>query len=661
MTPPGRLSLRLALLVGALGALLALALGAMAHWNLGRELEARERENLQLKLEQIRHSLEDDLDLRSDPAVQAHALQDQLVAHSGLHLSILDSRSGQPLMSFGDQAAASVAANRALLARLQADARQPVFQSWSTGNDQRLLSIGASMRMKNGTPVQVLLSSERNADERLLDGFLRATLLALPFLLPLIALAAWWVVRAGLEPLNRFRRVAAQVSPQDLSYRIPEQNLPRELDSLARSFNHMLGRLEDGVRQLSQFSDDLAHELRAPICNLLVRNQVLLSQHRDGAAYREALESNAEELERLSRIVTDMLFLVQVDNPAIQAQFGCVALHEQAAKVIDLYEMVAEDKGVELRLSGNGFAHGDNLMIQRAISNLVSNAVRHTPQGGRIDVRIGERAGHTEVRVSNDGPGIPPGTCRTCSSASTAAPDARLEPRPAPAWDWPSCNRSWPTTAAAPKRKAYRSRRPTCACCSLRRALPDAGFSNRRGAATAGTRRRNRRGTAPGRAPAGSRASAAGRAGAAVHRAAGRSIAAAPRTSQRRRQAWPGGTTSRASSLGARAFPETSPTRIHLHIRRHTLAETRTAVCRASAIAGKGIRQEQAARRTQGEGGRPSSTRPSRSSVRSISALSQPPPIAAINWTLAVRRLPSRVSTVRSLLSAVAWLVTTSV
>lgn len=408
MTPPGRLSLRLALLVGALGALLALALGAMAHWNLGRELEARERENLQLKLEQIRHSLEDDLDLRSDPAVQAHALQDQLVAHSGLHLSILDSRSGQPLMSFGDQAAASVAANRALLARLQADARQPVFQSWSTGNDQRLLSIGASMRMKNGTPVQVLLSSERNADERLLDGFLRATLLALPFLLPLIALAAWWVVRAGLEPLNRFRRVAAQVSPQDLSYRIPEQNLPRELDSLARSFNHMLGRLEDGVRQLSQFSDDLAHELRAPICNLLVRNQVLLSQHRDGAAYREALESDAEELERLSRIVTDMLFLVQVDNPAIQAQFGCVALHEQAAKVIDLYEMVAEDKGVELRLSGNGFAHGDNLMIQRAISNLVSNAVRHTPQGGRIDVRIGERAGHTEVRVSNDGPGIPP-------------------------------------------------------------------------------------------------------------------------------------------------------------------------------------------------------------------------------------------------------------
>ena len=170
-------------------------------------------------------------------------------------------------------------------------------------------------------------------------------------------------------------------------------------------------------------------ELRAPICNLLVRNQVLLSQHRDSAAYREALESNAEELERLSRIVTDMLFLVQVDNPAIQAQFGCVALHEQAAKVIDLYEMVAEDKGVELRLSGSGFAHGDNLMIQRAISNLVSNAVRHTPQG-RAHRRADRGArGHTEVRGQQRRPGHPRrSTCRTCSSASTAAPDARLEP-----------------------------------------------------------------------------------------------------------------------------------------------------------------------------------------------------------------------------------------
>ncbi|MGV8664061.1 HAMP domain-containing protein, partial [Pseudomonas aeruginosa] len=80
-----------------------------------------------------------------------------------------------------------------------------------------------------------------------------------PFLLPLSALAGWWVVRAGLEPLNRFRRVAAQVSPQALSYRIPEQNLPRELHSLARSFNPMHGRLEAGVRQHTQFSDDLAH------------------------------------------------------------------------------------------------------------------------------------------------------------------------------------------------------------------------------------------------------------------------------------------------------------------------------------------------------------------------------------------------------------------
>ena len=329
-------------------------------------------------------------------------------------------------MSFGDQAAASVAANRALLARLQADARQPVFQSWSTGNDQRLLSIGASMRMKNGTPVQVLLSSERNADERLLDGFLRATLLALPFLLPLIALAAWWVVRAGLEPLNRFRRVAAQVSPQDLSYRIPEQNLPRELDSLAAASTTCSP--PRGWR-----TPALAVLRRPGPTNCARRSATCWCATRCCSASIATARHTAKPWSPMPRnwsgcrgssptCCSWCRWTTRRSRPSSAAS-PCTSRRP----VIDLYEMVAEDKGVELRLSGNGFAHGDNLMIQRAISNLVSNAVRHTPQGGRIDVRIGERAGHTEVRVSNDGPGIPPEYLPHLFERFTAAPDARLE------------------------------------------------------------------------------------------------------------------------------------------------------------------------------------------------------------------------------------------
>ncbi len=250
---------------------------------------------------------------------------------------------------------------------------------------------------------------------------------------------------------------------------------------------------------------------------------------------------------------------VQVDNPAIQAQFGCVALHEQAAKVIDLYEMVAEDKGVELRLSGNALRPRRQPDDPAPISNLVSNAVRHTPQGGRIDVRIGERAGHTEVRVSNDGPGIPPEYLPHLferfyrrAGRQTGAPG-----RHRPGTGHRAIDHGLP-------RRPRRSGKRTAAEDPPAPAVPFDGRCLTPVSATGAPPQpvlaaENRRGTAPGRAPAGSRASAAGRAGAAVHRAAGRSLLAAPRTSRRRRQARPGGTTSRASSLGARAFPENFP------------------------------------------------------------------------------------------------------
>ena len=193
-------------------------------------------------------------------------------------------------MSFGDQAAASVAANRASrpLAGGCPPAGVPELEHRQRPTPAEHRRFHAHEERHPGTGVAEQRAQRRRAPARRFPPRHPAG----PALPPaLIALAAWWVVRAGLEPLNRFRRVAAQVSPQDLSYRIPEQNLPRELDSLARSFNHARPPRRGWRTPALAVFDDLAHELRAPICNLLVRNQVLLSQHRDSAAYREALES----------------------------------------------------------------------------------------------------------------------------------------------------------------------------------------------------------------------------------------------------------------------------------------------------------------------------------------------------------------------------------
>ena len=206
--------------------------------------------------------------------------------------------------------------------------------------------------------------------------------------------------QVGNGPLNH------QPITQDLSHRLAVENLPRELSELARGINVMLDRLDAGVQQLSQFSDDLAHELRAPLTNLMGKAQVTLSRARAPDEYKSALESSTEELDRLARIVADMLFLAQVSHPAARVSFTTVNLRDEALRVMDLFALSAEDKGLRLNLAGDAWVLGDRLMIQRAISNLLSNAIRHSPHGSGIALQIDSHDQRVSLTVSNPGAGI---------------------------------------------------------------------------------------------------------------------------------------------------------------------------------------------------------------------------------------------------------------
>ena len=180
-----------------------------------------------------------------------------------------------------------------------------------------------------------------------------------------------------------------------------------ELEELAKGINFMLHRLDDGVQQLSQFSDDLAHELRAPITNLMGKAQVALTRGRSSAEYREVLECCTEELDRLTRIVADMLFLAHVSHPAALVQFEAIALEDEAERVKDLFSLSAEESGVRLLVSGTGLVSGNRLMIQRAISNLLSNAIRHCPPGEAVQMRASRNGNMVRLSVRNPGQGIP--------------------------------------------------------------------------------------------------------------------------------------------------------------------------------------------------------------------------------------------------------------
>jgi len=261
---PARLSLRLGLSVSLMGAALVLLLASLAVLALDHELDNRARKVLARKMEQIEHSLGVDLKA-SDLGSRAHPLLDLVMGHDDLSLNIIAQTGRHPaLLSLGPAVEAEplrrIAAGTAL-----------GYSEWQDSAEARLMTAARLMTLRDGTPVRVLLTLNRADDLGLLQAYLRSTLLALPLLLLLIGIAAWKLVQRGLLPLRRFRRIAAQVSAQELSHRLPEDKLPQELSALARGINVMLDRLDGGVQRLSQFSDDLAHELRTPISNLMGR------------------------------------------------------------------------------------------------------------------------------------------------------------------------------------------------------------------------------------------------------------------------------------------------------------------------------------------------------------------------------------------------------
>jgi two-component system heavy metal sensor histidine kinase CusS len=148
--------------------------------------------------------------------------------------------------------------------------------------------------------------------------------------------------------------------------------------------------------------------LRTPVSNLLTQTQVTLSKPRSVREYQDILASNAEELERLSRIIADMLFLSKSDNNLIIPHREKVDLIAEVSSLFDFYEALVEDKGISLTYSGKGTVYGDRLMLRRAINNLLSNAVRHTPEGSRIEVRVDSDNSAIVLSVQNTGETIAP-------------------------------------------------------------------------------------------------------------------------------------------------------------------------------------------------------------------------------------------------------------
>ena len=221
-------------------------------------------------------------------------------------------------------------------------------------------------------------------------------------------LLGWWAARRGLAPLRIMKERASTVTAQKLDQRMPVEAVPVEFADLAESLNTMLGRLQADFARLQEFSSDLAHELRTPINNLLTQTQVSLAQKRDAEAYRDILASNAEEFQRLARMVSDMLFLAKTEHGLELPNPEAISLDQEALDLFDFYDAVADEKRIRLKITGEAQVMGDRLMVRRAIGNLLSNAIRHSPAEAEVEVVIGKRTGEATLCITNSGLTIAP-------------------------------------------------------------------------------------------------------------------------------------------------------------------------------------------------------------------------------------------------------------
>ncbi|AON55282.1 heavy metal sensor histidine kinase [Herbaspirillum seropedicae] len=254
---------------------------------------------------------------------------------------------------------------------------------------------------KGGDTVEIVAAYVMVQEARMMRSYRWRIAGAAAAAVVMTALLGFLLLRRGLQPLEAMSQRAAQITPDHLSARLDQEGMPAELRRVALSFNAMLDRLEAGYAHLAQFSGDLAHEIRTPINVLMGQSQVALGQRRSPEEYEQVLESNVEELQRLSRIVENILFLAQADHAALAVERSALDLAEELGRITDYFEGIADERGMRFDVQAAGQCQANLIMWRRAVSNLVINAVRYGQAESTIRILAESDGEGSRIMVEN--------------------------------------------------------------------------------------------------------------------------------------------------------------------------------------------------------------------------------------------------------------------
>lgn len=400
---PASLALRVTLLVGLATTLVFLAFNAVVVRALDQHFIEQDAGELHAVADAIADILQTQAD-GLDPAVLVSHLAPVAIGHHGVSYAVFDAQ-GKPLFASPGPDLSTLAAQTSH----PGAANAPTLPVWREhGKSYRGTALLIDTAPPTAQRYRIAVAMDIDFHMEFLATFKRMLAWVTAAAL-LIALAvSWLAVQWGHRPIRKVSVDIRAIRSSRLDVRLNAQEVPIELQELALSFNDMLGRIEDGFARLSHFSADIAHELRTPVTNLITQTQVALSQPRPADEYREVLYSNLEELDRMSRMISDMLFLAQTENDPHSLHLSQTRLDTLIRGLFDYFEALAEEADLTLHLDGHADdIQADREMLMRALSNLLSNAIRYATRGSTIVVTLQQDAQSSTISVENPGEPIP--------------------------------------------------------------------------------------------------------------------------------------------------------------------------------------------------------------------------------------------------------------
>lgn len=277
-------------------------------------------------------------------------------------------------------------------------------------DEQFLLGTAWAVTKNDNHPRKLLIHGllQLAPDENLITDYQRTLTGVLIFGVLASAFTGFWVTQRGLRPLRQITKTIHNINVQQLNEPVNLGQWPKEIALLANAFDQMLVRLDQSFIRLSQFSADLAHELRTPVNNLMGTAEVALSRERSSEEYREILESNIEECQRIAKMIDELLFLARAENPKTEINCTLFQVEKEFQVITEFYDMLASEQQVSISYQSNQVElYADSNLLRRILSNLISNALRYTKVNEKISLHASYLEDQsTKITVTDTGEGI---------------------------------------------------------------------------------------------------------------------------------------------------------------------------------------------------------------------------------------------------------------